>query len=69
MLNVVSAKQKKLYKNVVRSYSRAIVSFPLGFLKMTIKSKWSITTIGLVLLALLTSFVMSENTTVNAKDE
>ena len=60
MLNVVS-KQKKLYKNGFAPFKgNCLVS---SILKMvTIKPKWSTTTIGSEALALLTSFVMSENT-------
>ena len=60
MLNVVS-KQKKLYKNGFAPFKgNCLVS---SILKMvTIKPKWSTTTIGSEALALSTSFVMSENT-------
>ena len=57
----VVSKQKKLYKNGFAPFKdNCLVS---SILKMgTIKPKWSTTTIGSEALALLTSFVMSENT-------
>ena len=60
MLSVVS-KQKKLFKNGFAPFKgNCLVS---SILKMvTTKPKWSTTTIGSEALALLTSFVMSENT-------